>query len=141
MDSQSTERDTPLPTRFRFALAVIVLQVAWGTWLLIRGASGYLAQGQWGQTFLFAAVVVILIAKAQRSAADPQDKARPASRRSGIFTPTVAAVLYLAAMLSYGFAFRHLWAEVSPSSTGAILLVVWYSALLGASWFAWRELR
>lgn len=141
MDSQSTERDTPLPGRFRFALAVIVLQVAWGTWLLIRGASGYLVEGQWGQTFLLVANVVILIAKAQRSAADPQDEARPASRRSGISTPTVAAVLYLTAMLSYGFAFRHLWAEVAPSSTGAILLVALYSTLLGASWFDWRELR
>lgn len=141
LDNQPAASDVRLPGALRIGFAFIVLYVAWGIWLSIRGTSSYLVATHWGQTFLFAALIVALIAKARRHAASPNAPHDRASSRTSLPTRTLVSAFYWASVLSYGFAFRYHWAEVTPWSTGAVVLVTLYTALLVAPWFLWREIR
>lgn len=140
-EDQHAAADVRLPGALRFGVAFTVFSVGWGIWRTIRGTVSYLVATHWGQTFLFAALIAALIAKVRRVAASPNAGEDRAPSRTGIRTRALVSTLYLAAILSYGVAFRHDWAEVTPWSPGAVLLVALYAALLLAPWFLWRKIR
>jgi hypothetical protein len=141
LEDQHAAADVRLPGALRIGVALIVLSVGRGIWLTISGTESYLVATHWGQTFLFAALMAALIAKVRREAASPNAEQDRAPSRTGIPTRALVSTLYWAALLSYGVAFRHHWAEVTPWSTGAVVLVALYTTFLLVPWLLWREIR
>ena len=62
-------------------------------------------------------------------------------RLGWIVSPTLSLVLYLAAVLLYGYSTKLQLADESPWSTAAFVSVALYAGLIVAPWFVWRGIR
>lgn len=141
MESQTNASAPRLPRRLQLGLAFVTLSVAYGCSLLFRGASGQSLAIQWGGTFMLAALVVVLVSRARRDAVLQSGESKREPRLGWIVSPTLSLVLYLAAVLLYGYSTKLQLADESPWSTAAFVSVALYAGLIVAPWFVWRGIR
>ena len=90
---------------------------------------------------MLAALVVLLVSKARRDAVHQSGASKREPRLDWIVSPRIALVLYLAAVLLYGYLTKSMLADESPWSTAAFVSVALYAGLIVAPWFVWRGIR